>query len=1146
MSSSYFNTAGAHLVDVNPLESNGPDNQSTPRQIVDVEFLDKMFATPTDAFIINDDVSDRFVQGFSFDVIGSSNYNNTYVVNQPGFPPGAVVAQVANEQTHIPVANITDTNNPVVYNFYSGFSTPTVSPTTPGNYLITWQFDGNQTSTISVNDQVQFKHFLYNDNVTNARVNRTYTVHSVTYNVIGFTNVVTMLSNEQPGSIMPIIGVDAQSVAVFPLPASAPYGYLQYTTPTPASSLRLVGQGSVIYNNETTWGESIQNNMIQLLENFAHTSAPISPMDGQLWFDTSAGDPNLGPALKLYNNLDWSGVVAEGLPVLGNIDMNDFKIASLTDATTTYPYIASTTGWGNNDQEAMNLRTSDLLYIAKTGGYDTVASHRSGTMTGVLSVSPHIEGREALTTSIGTTGMLRLGSIGQVGVSLMSNDSSFVYFDFVDSSYKRTNITYSFGTKLLEFGKYLDEVSGSAAGSINFSTGQYLTKKLSFTDNQELITKLFADTTYVNVTGDTMTGTLAMTAGANITLDSGGVLLGSSNNTVSILRNGASASSIVFNTASASTTTGNNVINLGNNMITGLSNAIGLTDAVSLQYADTRYVNVTGDTMTGFLTLHADPTSSLHATTKQYVDMFVSGIIWLTPVLDPNLFDDTLSAPPVVDAYTNYHKTFIVAGTGAGAWAGFDGHLMAYDGSTWQSVLGRAVGAGDRFGVFCEPDDDDPLSSLPGGGLTGHAGKIVTVTGVSPYTYSFYVPAEPDAFSVKGIFGNPAAYQSPHMGHSYTFRGVHGSGTFGTGYRWIEFSGPQMLTDGAGLQYTGNTLNVGAGTGLVANADDIAFATGNVLSLHNLATNGIVARTAANTVTSRTITGTTSNIVVTNGDGVSANPTIDLATVTQGATGTSFVKVALDGFGRVTNNTAVTSTDITTVLGYTPATSTELNNHINNTVGTAHAVVTTTANGFMTAADKVKLNAITGTNTGDQTTITGNAGSATVLQTARTINGVSFDGSANVTIPVSSHTHDYLTLTGGTLTGSTDATSKDTGTLILANGGLGVELSIYAGGNVTAYSDRRVKTNIERIPHALSKVMQLNGYTYDRTDVVMPRQTGVIAQEVLEVLPEAVVGTEDAYGVAYGNLVGLLIEAIKEQNATIQKMNQRIDELEAK
>jgi uncharacterized protein (TIGR02145 family) len=61
-----------------------------------------------------------------------------------------------------------------------------------------------------------------------------------------------------------------------------------------------------------------------------------------------------------------------------------------------------------------------------------------------------------------------------------------------------------------------------------------------------------------------------------------------------------------------------------------------------------------------------------------------------------------------------------------------------------------------------------------------------------------------------------------------------------------------------------------------------------------------------------------------------------------------------------------------------------------------------------TTTEKTKLLAITGTNTGDQTTITGNAGTATKLASPRTINGVAFDGSANITV----------TADAGTLTGS--------------------------------------------------------------------------------------------------------------------------------
>lgn len=90
--------------------------------------------------------------------------------------------------------------------------------------------------------------------------------------------------------------------------------------------------------------------------------------------------------------------------------------------------------------------------------------------------------------------------------------------------------------------------------------------------------------------------------------------------------------------------------------------------------------------------------------------------------------------------------------------------------------------------------------------------------------------------------------------------------------------------------------------------------------------------------------------------------------------------------------------------------------------GTVTSVSVTTANGVSgsvatsttTPAISITLGAITpssvaatgtvtgsnlsGTNTGDQTTVSGNAGSATVLQTARTINGVSFDGSANISV----------------------------------------------------------------------------------------------------------------------------------------------------
>jgi hypothetical protein len=99
---------------------------------------------------------------------------------------------------------------------------------------------------------------------------------------------------------------------------------------------------------------------------------------------------------------------------------------------------------------------------------------------------------------------------------------------------------------------------------------------------------------------------------------------------------------------------------------------------------------------------------------------------------------------------------------------------------------------------------------------------------------------------------------------------------------------------------------------------------------------------------------------------------------------------------------------------------------------------------------------------------------------------------------------------------------------------------IYATGDVTAFSDARHKENIQNISDALSKVLAINGVTFTRKDTEKQRHTGLIAQEVLKVLPEAVHGSEEtSYSVAYGNLVGLLVEAIKELNKKVEELSKK-------
>ena len=129
--------------------------------------------------------------------------------------------------------------------------------------------------------------------------------------------------------------------------------------------------------------------------------------------------------------------------------------------------------------------------------------------------------------------------------------------------------------------------------------------------------------------------------------------------------------------------------------------------------------------------------------------------------------------------------------------------------------------------------------------------------------------------------------------------------------------------------------------------------------------------------------------------------------------------------------------------------------------------------------------------------------------------------------------YDRSSWSTGSFTSTTDSTSTTSGALQVS-GGLGVAKKIYAGDDITAFSDKRFKSNIERIENALDKVCEMGGYTFDHRG---ERKTGVLAQEVKEVLPEAVYGSEETtYSVAYGNLAGILIEAIKELRNEIQQL----------
>ena len=244
------------------------------------------------------------------------------------------------------------------------------------------------------------------------------------------------------------------------------------------------------------------------------------------------------------------------------------------------------------------------------------------------------------------------------------------------------------------------------------------------------------------------------------------------------------------------------------------------------------------------------------------------------------------------------------------------------------------------------------------------------------------------------------------------------------------------------------------------------------------------------------------------------------------------------GFGNLT------SAMVTTALGFTPYNATN-------------------PSGYITSSGSI---------TGSSGSCTGNAGTATRWATARTIaltgdvagTSGNFDGSGNLSFAASLANSGvtagtYLKVTvdaKGRVTAGSSMTSGDvTGALGFTpankagesfTGSISVSGTITATGDVTAFSDARLKTDVEPVSDALDRVRKLRGVTFTRRDTGS-RGIGLVAQELAPIVPEAVMTHDNGLmSVAYGNLVGLLTEAVKELADNIDAQARTIAKLEAR
>ena len=97
-----------------------------------------------------------------------------------------------------------------------------------------------------------------------------------------------------------------------------------------------------------------------------------------------------------------------------------------------------------------------------------------------------------------------------------------------------------------------------------------------------------------------------------------------------------------------------------------------------------------------------------------------------------------------------------------------------------------------------------------------------------------------------------------------------------------------------------------------------------------------------------------------------------------------------------------------------------------------------------------------------------------------------------------------------------------------------------ATGNVTAFSDERLKDNIETLDG--SKVYEMRGVSFTKDGEA---SSGVIAQEIQKVAPELVNDSGEYLSVAYGNLVGYLIEGMKQLKQEVVELKAEVEQLKS-
>lgn len=172
---------------------------------------------------------------------------------------------------------------------------------------------------------------------------------------------------------------------------------------------------------------------------------------------------------------------------------------------------------------------------------------------------------------------------------------------------------------------------------------------------------------------------------------------------------------------------------------------------------------------------------------------------------------------------------------------------------------------------------------------------------------------------------------------------------------------------------------------------------------------------------------------------------------------------------------------------------------------------------------------VTGNVSGSSGSCTGNATTATLATNAtNATNATTATNATNVTVAAESTDTTCFPLFATSATGNQAPKSSTNLTFDASAGRLSATF-------LNSLSDENLKKDISTIDNAVDKVMQLRGvdYTWKQSE---EKSKGVIAQELQKVLPELVSESDDRLSVNYNGIIGVLIEAIKEQQKQIDEL----------